>query len=51
VPKKLDVNSNKRWRLMTDFKKLNNNKTIDDVYPLPNITDILEQLGKAKYFS
>jgi len=35
---------------MTDFKKLNN-KTLGDVYPLPDITDILEQLGKAKYFS
>jgi len=31
-----------------DFKKLIN-KTIGNVYSLPNITDILEQLGK--YFS
>jgi len=26
-------------------------KTIGDAYPLPNITDILDQLGNAKYFS
>jgi len=25
--------------------------TIGDSYPLPNITDILDQLGNAKYFS
>ncbi|XP_048515544.1 uncharacterized protein LOC125502056 [Athalia rosae] len=28
-----------------------NEKTIGDAYPLPNITDILDQLGSAKYFS
>lgn len=28
-----------------------NQKTIRDVYPLPNICDILDQLGGAKYFS
>ena len=26
-------------------------KTIGDAYPLPNTTDILDQLGSAKYFS
>ena len=28
-----------------------NDKTIGDAHPLPNITDILDRLGKAKYFS
>lgn len=50
VPKKPDANGNKRWRLVIDFRKLND-KTIGDAYPLPNITDILDQLGKARYFS
>lgn len=50
VPKKPDANGKKRWRLVIDFRKLND-KTIGDAYPLPNITDILDQLGKARYFS
>jgi len=28
-----------------------NQKTIGDAYPLPNISEILDQLGSAKYFS
>jgi len=48
VPKKADSAGNKRWRI--DYRALNE-KTIRDAYPLPNITDILDQLGNAKYFS
>jgi len=33
-----------------DFRGLND-KTVGDAYPLPNITEILDQLGGAKYFS
>jgi len=36
--------------MMTDFRALNE-KTIGNAYPLPNITEILDQLGSAKYFS
>lgn len=50
VPKKPDSLGNKRWRLVIDYRALNQ-KTIGDAYPLPNITDILDQLGSAKYFS
>lgn len=50
VPKKEDSKGNKRWRLVIDFRKLND-VTIGDAYPLPLITDILDQLGGAKYFS
>jgi hypothetical protein len=46
VPKKEKV----KWRLVTDFRKLNE-WTIGDTYPLPKITDILDQLGKAQFFS
>ncbi|XP_046484824.1 uncharacterized protein [Neodiprion pinetum] len=50
VPKKEDSKGNKRWRLVIDYRKLNE-KTIGDAYPLPLISDILDQLGGAKYFS
>jgi len=36
--------------MVIDYRTLNE-KTIGDAYPLPNITDILDQLGNAKYFS
>ena len=36
--------------MVIDYRKLNE-KTVGDAYPLPNITDILDQLGGSKYFS
>ena len=36
--------------MVLDFRKLNE-KTISDSYPLPNIHEILDQLGNAQYFS
>jgi len=45
-----DSLGNKKWRLVIDFRALNE-KTIGDAYPLSNIIDILDQLGSAKYFS
>lgn len=50
VPKKADSQGNKRWRMVLDFLKLNE-KTISDSFPLPNIHEILDQLGDAQYFS
>ena len=50
VPKKPDSNGQKKWRLVVDFRKLND-VTVSDAYPLPNITEILDQLGRSKYFS
>ena len=50
VPKKPDIQGNKRWRLVIDFRVLNE-KTVPSSYPLPNITEILDQLGRSKYFS
>lgn len=50
VPKKLDGTGNRKWRLVIDYRKLND-KTISDRYPIPNINDILDSIGKAKYFS
>ena len=50
VPKKPDPQGNKQWRMVIDYRMLNE-KTVGDAYPLPNINEILDQLGSAKYFS
>lgn len=50
VPKKSDASGKTKWRLVVDFRKLNE-KTIDDKYPIPNIADILDKLGNCQYFS
>jgi hypothetical protein len=50
VTKKADPSRKVKWRIVIDFKKMNE-MNVRDAYPLPNITDILDQLGKAKYFS
>lgn len=50
VPKKADASGKTKWRLVIDFRKVNE-KTIDDKYPIPNISDILDKLGKCQYFS
>lgn len=50
VPKKADASGKTKWRLVVDFRKLNE-KTIDDKYPIPNLTDILDKLGKCQYFT
>ena len=49
VPKKSDEGS-KKWRLVVDFRQLNK-KLLADKFPLPRIDTILDQLGRAKYFS
>jgi hypothetical protein len=50
VPKKPDSQGDKPWRFVIDYRNLNDN-TIGDAYPLPNITEILDRLGSAKYLS
>ncbi|GBP63862.1 Retrovirus-related Pol polyprotein from transposon 17.6 [Eumeta japonica] len=50
VPKKLDNSGQLKFRLVIDYRKLNE-KTQSDRYPLPNIEDILTQLNNSKYFS
>lgn len=49
VPKK-SINGDKKWRLVVDFRQLNK-KILADKFPLPRIDDILDQLGRAKYFT
>jgi len=50
IPKKLDASGQPKFRLVVDYRKLNE-RTIGNAYPLPDITEILDQLGQAKYFS
>lgn len=50
VPKKMDASGKPKSRVVICFRKLND-LTIGDSFPLPNITDILYQLGNGKYFS
>lgn len=50
VAKKKDASNVRKWRLVIDYRKLNE-KTICDRYPIPNITEILDKLGKSLYFT
>src|SRR5215469_10057527 len=50
VPKKPDASGRPKLRVVVDFRKLND-LTIGDSFPIPNISDILDQLGNAKYFT
>lgn len=50
VPKKVDASGKQKWRLVVDYRKVNE-KTISDKYPLPNITEILDKLGRCQYFT
>ena len=49
VPKILDSSGKRKWRICVDFRKLNDT-TVGDSFPLPNILDILDKLGRARYF-
>ena len=49
VPKRVGPDGKRKWRLMVDIRKLYE-KTIGNAYPLPEITEILDQLGQSKYF-
>lgn len=48
--KKKDASGRQKWRLVIDYRKLNE-KTVTDKYPIPNINDLLDKLGKCMYFS
>ncbi|KAI5756548.1 hypothetical protein M8J77_025839 [Diaphorina citri] len=50
VPKKMDASGKRKWRIVIDYRKLNE-KTVGDRYPLPNINDLLDKLGRCHYFS
>ena len=45
-----DVNGKTKKRMVIDYRRLND-QMIEDKYPIPNIADILDKLGKCQYFS
>lgn len=49
VPKKSNTDE-KKWRLVVDFRQLNK-QIIPDKFPLPRIDEILDHIGRAKYFT
>ena len=50
VPKKIDASGKQKWRLVVDYRKLNE-VTIKDKFPIPNMDDILDKMGRAMYFT
>lgn len=50
VPKKADASGEKKFRMVIDYRKLNE-KTISDRYPMPEIGYVIDQLKGQKYFS
>lgn len=50
VPKKIDASNQKKYRLVIDYRKLNS-ITIADKYPIPDINEVLAQLGENRFFS
>jgi len=49
IPKKTDASGKRKWRIV-DFRKFND-VTIGDSFPIRVISEILDALGKSKYFS
>lgn len=50
VPKKPDSAGNKQYRMVIDYRKLNS-ITIADRYPIPEISEVISQLGSSNFFS
>lgn len=50
VPKKNDSSGKPKWRIVVDYRKLND-VSVGDAFPLPHIIDILDQLGHSRYFT
>lgn len=50
VPKKMDASGEKKYRMVIDYRKINE-KTIEDKYPIPRIEETLDNLGKCVYFT
>lgn len=50
VPKKLDASGQKKFRIVIDYRKLNE-ITVNDRFPIPNMDEILSKLGRCNYFT
>jgi len=45
-----DAHGNPKYRVCVDFRRLNE-LTIGDAYPIPRIDEILDQLGRSRYYT
>jgi len=45
----MSVSFTYKWHAVTDFRKLNE-LAVGYTYPVPNINDIPDHIGKARYF-
>ena len=50
VPKKSGKNGEKRWRMVTDLRQLNE-VAVGNSYPLPLTTDIIDAVATATYIT
>jgi len=50
VPKKPDANGKPQFRVCVDFRRLNQ-LTIGDAFSIPRIDEILDQLGRSRYYT
>lgn len=50
VPKKPDATGQPQYRICVDFRRLNA-LTIGDAFPIPRIDEILDQLGRSRYYT
>lgn len=50
VDKKMDASGERKYRMVIDYRKLNS-VTIPFKYPIPEINEVLTNLGKNKYFT
>ena len=50
VKKKPGNDGKEKWRLVIDYRKLNE-KTIPDPYLIPSITEIFDEIGNNKYYT
>jgi len=50
VPKKADSSGKVKWRVVVDFRKVND-VTLGNSFPIPIISDVLNLLGNSRHFS
>lgn len=50
VPKKQDASGKQKFRIVIDYRKLNE-ITVGDRHPIPNMDEILGKLGRCNYFT
>lgn len=46
IPMKMDASRTHKWRLVVYYKNIKEN-TINDKYPIPNITDTIDKLDRS----